>query len=102
MGPVVGRITDFVTLPNGERKSFLYLHEIFERTGADRWISQLRVSQERDDLIIFTVVPREEISPERKEMVENALRRGLDGADAELRIVKEILPDKSGKTARII
>ncbi len=61
---VEGRMVDFFRLPGGSWLHPYRLIENLDRDGAD-WVRQYRLVQEREDRIVFQVVPAGGFTPER-------------------------------------
>ena len=63
---VEGRMVDFFRLPGGR---WLHPYRLIENVDSDgvEWIRHYRLVQEREDLIVFNVVPTPNATPERLE-----------------------------------
>jgi phenylacetate-CoA ligase len=94
---VQGRIVDFFRLPDGRWMHPYRMIENLDRDGTE-WVWQYRLIQQREDRILFQLVPRTGFAPERlSEFVDYAREAVGPGVEIETRLLEELDPEPGGK-----
>ena len=94
---VQGRMVDFFKLPGGRWLHPYRVIENLDRDGTD-WVRQYRLIQEREDRIVFQMVPAEGASPERlAAFLQHARRAVGPTVEVEVRLVTDLAVGPGGK-----
>jgi phenylacetate-CoA ligase len=94
---VEGRMVDFFRLPHGRWLHPYRLIENLDRDGT-HWVRQYRLIQEREDRIVFQVVPAAGFTPERlAAFVRYASEAVGPAVEIEARLVDDLEPGPGGK-----
>jgi len=102
MGPVQGRINDFLPTPRGDLVSPHYLYHIFDHAGSHP-VKEWRIIQHATDSMTFEYVPEERFDPRALEHGMNVIRERF-GPELrlEVRRVESVPMTPNGKRTCIV
>lgn len=97
---IIGRDDDYVTLPDGSRRSF---HDFYEIMDKYQEISQFRIIQEKIDLFKIIIVSDASYILQIKDNLLNQLQEKFSTSiHFEISLIDKIPPDPSGKIRMLI
>ncbi len=92
---IIGRVTDFITLPSGKKVSYLFFNSFFEDYGP--YIQDFQVNQYKDSLVI-KVVPLSRFTPEIRQKTIQGIESLIDKElKVKIQEVTSIPLESSGK-----
>lgn len=92
---VLGRITDFIPLPNNEKASILLFNSFFENYG--KYITDFQVVQTSTAELLINVVPTLNFTSDIRNDTVRGISQLLHGVSVKLREVRRIPLERSGK-----